>query len=212
MLDEHGITLRHYYFPMAAAKHIPYDRVHGAEVRAMGWLTGKARIWGTARLSFWLPLDLRRMRKSRLVVLDLGRRVQPAFSPDDPDWCCPSSSNTWAFPSTSDVPSVIWLITRDGRNPDRLRSLPRILPDRSGSREPQQRVDPEVADVGPGRADGDDRSDHEQVAALGQSRRDADRRTCRDNRHDRSHHEHTEQPGEVAESDTWISHSIRPRS
>ncbi|MQA17206.1 MAG: hypothetical protein GEV09_24690 [Pseudonocardiaceae bacterium] len=51
----------------------------------MGWLTGKGRGWGTAHPGYWLPLDLGSWRKDRLVVLDLGRRVHPAFSPDDPD-------------------------------------------------------------------------------------------------------------------------------
>jgi hypothetical protein len=84
-LDDQGITLRHYYFPTARSKHIPYGQIRDVEVRAMGWLTGKGRIWGSASLRYWLPLDRRRMRKDRLVALDVGRRVQPAFTPDEPD-------------------------------------------------------------------------------------------------------------------------------
>jgi hypothetical protein len=43
------------------------------------------RIWGTTVPGYWLPLDLERPRKQTLVVLDIGRRVRPAVSPDDPD-------------------------------------------------------------------------------------------------------------------------------
>jgi hypothetical protein len=43
----------------------------------------KGRLWGTADPGYWLPLDLRRPRKSQLVVLHLDARVEPAFTPTD---------------------------------------------------------------------------------------------------------------------------------
>jgi hypothetical protein len=51
----------------------------------MDWLSGKGRGWGSAHPRYWLPLDISRPRKDKLVVLDLGRFVHPAFSPDEPD-------------------------------------------------------------------------------------------------------------------------------
>jgi hypothetical protein len=85
VLDRNGVTLRRYYFPTGQSKHIPYRQIHAAEVRPMGWLTGKGRGWGSAHPRYWLPLDISRPRKDRLVVLDLGGFVHPAFSPDEPD-------------------------------------------------------------------------------------------------------------------------------
>lgn len=85
MLDGVGITLRRYYFPIGTSKHIPYGSIRRTAVRPMGWLTGKGRAWGTAHPRCWLPLDITRPRKDKLVVLDVGKVVQPAFSPDDPD-------------------------------------------------------------------------------------------------------------------------------
>jgi hypothetical protein len=85
LLDRDAITLRHYYFPTGASKRIPYRRIHGVDKRPMGWLTGKGRGWGTAHPGYWLPLDRGRAHKDILLVLDLGKRVKPAFSPDDPD-------------------------------------------------------------------------------------------------------------------------------
>jgi hypothetical protein len=85
VLDEQGVTLRHYYFPIATSKRVPYDRIRGVEARPMGWLTGKGRGWGSAHPRYWLPLDASRPRKDTLIVLDIGNYVRPAFSPDDPD-------------------------------------------------------------------------------------------------------------------------------
>ena len=84
-LDKDGVTLRHYYFPTAKAKRIPYSRIRRIELRPMGWCTGKGRLWGTASPSYWLPLDLGRIHKSQLVVLELDGRIKPSFTPEDPE-------------------------------------------------------------------------------------------------------------------------------
>lgn len=84
-LDDTGVHVRRYYFPWAGSKHIPYGNICGFEARPMTWFRGNGRIWGTGSWRYWLPLDIGRPRKNTLVVLDLGRRVKPAFSPDDPD-------------------------------------------------------------------------------------------------------------------------------
>ncbi|PZS39468.1 MAG: hypothetical protein DLM62_08150 [Pseudonocardiales bacterium] len=51
----------------------------------MEWSSGEARGWGTAHPGYWLPLDISRPRKNTLLILDVGGRAKPAFSPDDPD-------------------------------------------------------------------------------------------------------------------------------
>jgi hypothetical protein len=33
-----------YYFPTGQSNHIPYQQIHAAEVRPMGWLTGKGAL------------------------------------------------------------------------------------------------------------------------------------------------------------------------
>jgi hypothetical protein len=85
VLDEDGLTIRRYYFPLAAAKRIPYTEMRQVTVRPMGWMTGRGRGWGTAHPGYWFPLDVRRASKRVLVVFDLGRRVKPCVTPDDPD-------------------------------------------------------------------------------------------------------------------------------
>lgn len=84
-LDEEGITIRRYYFPLGSDKRIAYNDIRGVRIVTMNWLTGKGRLWGTADPRCWLPLDLRRYRKDKLLVIDVGRRVKPCVSPDDPD-------------------------------------------------------------------------------------------------------------------------------
>jgi hypothetical protein len=84
-LDEEGLTIRRYYFPWAGPKRIPYANIRHVVARPMGWLTGRGRGWGTAHPGYWFPLDWRRAGKHTLLMLDLGRRVKPCVSPDDPD-------------------------------------------------------------------------------------------------------------------------------
>jgi hypothetical protein len=73
-LDEDGITIRRYYFPLASPKRIPYSEIKG-----------KGRVWGAGDPRYWFPLDIRRGSKQTLLVLELGHRVRPCISPDDPD-------------------------------------------------------------------------------------------------------------------------------
>jgi hypothetical protein len=80
-----GLVIRGYYFPWGGRKVIPYGRIRGVERYEMRALTGKWRIWGTSSPRYWLNLDPRRPRKSVALILDLGRRVRPVITPDDPD-------------------------------------------------------------------------------------------------------------------------------
>ncbi|HET8599137.1 MAG TPA: hypothetical protein VFL99_02345 [Segeticoccus sp.] len=84
-LDEGGITLRRYYFPLALSKRIRYSDVRGFEQRQMGPLTGKGRVWGSGDLRHWTPLDLKRPQKQVAIILDVGAAVRPTFSPEDPE-------------------------------------------------------------------------------------------------------------------------------
>jgi hypothetical protein len=84
LLNEDGLTIRRYYFPLAWPKRIRYTAIRHVHIRPMGWFAGKGRGWGTAHPGYWLPLDLRRWRKSTLLVLDVRSRVKPCVSPNDP--------------------------------------------------------------------------------------------------------------------------------
>jgi hypothetical protein len=74
-----------YYFPFASRKRIAYGRIRGVETVDMGALTGKLRIWGTARPDRWAHLDPKRPSKPTGLVIDTGRFVKPFITPDDPE-------------------------------------------------------------------------------------------------------------------------------
>lgn len=78
-----GMRIRGYYFPWGT-KHIPYTSIRGIEAVDVGTFTGRARIWGTANPRYWANLDPDRPKKSSGLVLDVGRRVRPFITPDDP--------------------------------------------------------------------------------------------------------------------------------
>jgi hypothetical protein len=83
LCDEERLTIYCYYFPFGRAKVIPYRDIKGIEVYAMGFWTGKGRIWG-GTFTHWLNLDLKRPSKDKAIVLRLGRTVAPVITPDDP--------------------------------------------------------------------------------------------------------------------------------
>ena len=77
------VEIRGYYFPWGS-KHIPYNTIKAVRSVDMGVLSGRGRIWGTANPRYWAHLDPSRPRKRVGLVLDLGKRVKPFITPDDP--------------------------------------------------------------------------------------------------------------------------------
>jgi hypothetical protein len=78
-----AVSIRGYYFPWGT-KRIPYDAIRAIRRVEIGAFTGRGRIWGTASRRYWASLDPRRPRKRTALILDVGRRVQPFVTPDDP--------------------------------------------------------------------------------------------------------------------------------
>ena len=85
-LDRAAITLRRYHFPSGTSKIIALDTIRGYKIEELGMLVQRFRIWGSSDLRRWLPLDVRRPLKSRLITLDVpGTWPSPAFTPARPD-------------------------------------------------------------------------------------------------------------------------------
>lgn len=84
LLDEAGVTLRYYYFPLATEKFVPYDKIRAVDTAVLGNWNGRWRLWGAPWIDQWLPLDVMRPKKDTAVVLTV-RRISPVFTPDDPD-------------------------------------------------------------------------------------------------------------------------------
>jgi hypothetical protein len=79
-----ALRVRGYYFPWGT-KRIGYDAIRSIRRMPIGPLTGKPRIWGTANPRYWAGLDPSRPRKSVAFTLDIGQRIQPLLTPEDPE-------------------------------------------------------------------------------------------------------------------------------
>jgi hypothetical protein len=77
------LRIRGYYFPWGT-KRIAYSAIRSVTRVGMGLFTGRGRIWGTANPRYWASLDPARPRKSVGFVIDVGAKVRPFVTPDDP--------------------------------------------------------------------------------------------------------------------------------
>jgi hypothetical protein len=80
---QEAIRIRAYYFPWGT-KTVPYTSIRSVSRRPLGVLTGRARIWGSGNPTVWLSLDPGRPGRTEGLLLDLGRRVRPLITPEDP--------------------------------------------------------------------------------------------------------------------------------
>jgi hypothetical protein len=81
-----GLAIKHYYFPVGT-KRIPYTSIHSVERMELTGLRAASRwrIWGSGDFMHWWNLDPTRPSKRVALVLDVGRRICPTITPDDPD-------------------------------------------------------------------------------------------------------------------------------
>ena len=79
------LVIHSYYFPFGT-KCVPYKQIKGVQRFAItGVMSGKWRIWGTGNPRYWANLDTTRPKKKAGFVVDLGRKVNPIVTPDEPD-------------------------------------------------------------------------------------------------------------------------------
>jgi hypothetical protein len=79
------LEIHSYYFPFGT-KSVSYTQIKGLQrIEIRGPFSGKWRIWGTGNPRYWANLDTKRPNKKAGFVVDLGRKVSPIITPDDPD-------------------------------------------------------------------------------------------------------------------------------
>ncbi|WP_204072230.1 hypothetical protein [Planotetraspora phitsanulokensis] len=76
------LIIQRYYFPLGSAKRIPLSGIRGVDWRPLPH--GSLRIWGSGDFVHWFNLDARRPGKRAALVIDLGRRIVPVVTPDEP--------------------------------------------------------------------------------------------------------------------------------
>ncbi|MHB8681774.1 MAG: PH domain-containing protein [Acidimicrobiales bacterium] len=81
--DDEGVSIRWYY--LWGRRRIPYARIRSIATYPLSAVRGKWRIWGSGDFVHWYNLDADRPRKTTGIEIDLGRRVKPCITPDDPD-------------------------------------------------------------------------------------------------------------------------------
>ena len=77
---DNELVIRKYYFP-SGDKHIPYQRIQHVSRTQLGLY----KLWGSPDLVHWFNQDFGRSSKKVALVVELGRRVKPVLTPDDPD-------------------------------------------------------------------------------------------------------------------------------
>jgi hypothetical protein len=85
IIDESGIIIPNYYFPLATARRLTWSDIKSARVLKLGVLDGKLKIWGMGLSLYWFNLDWKRPTKKRFIALDVGASVNPGITPDDVD-------------------------------------------------------------------------------------------------------------------------------
>lgn len=82
--DRDGVIIRRYY-PWGS-KRVAYSSLKGISELPLTGLNAvrKWRISGSGDFVHWWNLDSHRPKKELALVLDVGRRVRPTITPDDP--------------------------------------------------------------------------------------------------------------------------------
>lgn len=78
--DETGIVIGWYY--LWGPKKIAYSTIRSVRKQKVG---GRWRLWGSSDFVHWYNLDGNRPKKSVELELDIGGRVRPVITPDDPE-------------------------------------------------------------------------------------------------------------------------------
>jgi hypothetical protein len=79
------LEIHSYYFP-CGTKRVPYEKIQGLQrIEINGLWSGRWRLWGTGNPRYWAHLATKRPRKKAGFVVDVGRRVSPIVTPDEPD-------------------------------------------------------------------------------------------------------------------------------
>lgn len=77
LIRRYGLLLR--------SKPIPYTQIRAVTKVGVGMIFQRWRIWGSTDLRHWFNFDWGRRHKDVGLVLDLGERVKPVITPDDPE-------------------------------------------------------------------------------------------------------------------------------
>lgn len=83
-IDEDGLTIFNYYFPLGAPKHIKLQSIVSVSLLPLTKLNGKYRAWGMGLKPYWFNMGYRDNKETALVI-DTGKFIKSAVTPRSSD-------------------------------------------------------------------------------------------------------------------------------
>ncbi len=80
-LDQDGLWLGRYYFPIATTKVIPIENIESINTMPLSLTTGKWKGWGSTIRRPWMPLGLARSKNRQQFLLTMAPRIRPGITP-----------------------------------------------------------------------------------------------------------------------------------
>ncbi|MEZ5333858.1 MAG: hypothetical protein R2741_00730 [Methanolobus sp.] len=71
-VEENGIFLKKYYFPLGTSKFVKFPDILKMEKRPATFSNGQWRIWGTGDFMTWFPLDWHRPDRELIFLIQLS--------------------------------------------------------------------------------------------------------------------------------------------
>lgn len=86
LIDDDGVLIKHYWW-RGRARHVEHQSIRRVDAVELGPLTGRYQLVGIplARPRSWFAWERGRRHKRQALVVDLGRILRPALTPDDVD-------------------------------------------------------------------------------------------------------------------------------
>jgi hypothetical protein len=80
-VNDNGIYLKNYYFPLTKAKLLKFSDIIQIEKKIPTLMSGKWRYWGTGDFKIWFPLDLNRSKRDCILFIQLAsQRIRVGFT------------------------------------------------------------------------------------------------------------------------------------
>jgi hypothetical protein len=77
------ITINYYYLWYPMSKKINFSTVKNVDLINLTLFSGRFKFWGINHLMYWYHMDINRHSKKEGIILDLGRRIKPAITPNN---------------------------------------------------------------------------------------------------------------------------------
>jgi hypothetical protein len=85
IIHDNELEIKRYYFPTAGSKIIRFSDIKNIEELQLTLFNGKGRIWGMSLAPFWYNWDNNRFWRKKAIIINTGKTINPAITPDNHD-------------------------------------------------------------------------------------------------------------------------------